>query len=135
MIHADIPPLDRNGLRHFGYLTGGMFIALFGILFPVAFNLDYPRWPWLVALVFWLWALLIPNTLKWFYHIWMVIGHVLGWINTRIVLGMIFYGMMTPIGWLKRLFGNNPLAASTEVPNSYRHLCQPRPPKHLEYPF
>ena len=135
MINIQIPIPDKKSLRNFGLVMGGILAGLFGILFPLAFSHAFPRWPWLVAAGLWSWALLLPNSLKFVYYVWMLLGQILGWINTRIVLGIVFYLMITPIGLSKRLFGNNPLDVPPTVPNSYRHPIKPRPPKHMEYPF
>ena len=35
----------------------------------------------------------------------MRIGGILGWINTRIILGILFFVLLTPIGWLQRMRG------------------------------
>ncbi len=126
---------DTKGLKEFGWLTGGILVGLFGILFPLAFNHEFPRWPWLIASMLWLWTLFWPHTLKPLYQAWMWIGQILGWLNTRIILGIIYYLIITPIGITKRLVGNNPLHPKPVMPHSYRHPTKPRPPKHLEYPF
>jgi len=44
-----------------------------------------------------------------FNKVWMAVAHVLGYVNTRILLGVVFYVVVTPIGWLRRLVGGDPL--------------------------
>jgi hypothetical protein len=39
----------------------------------------------------------------------MKFAFVLGWVNTRLILGVFFYGILTPIGVTMRLFGWDPL--------------------------
>lgn len=36
--------------------------------------------------------------------VWFKIAMVLGWINTRIILGLVFFVFLTPFAWLQRLF-------------------------------
>ena len=43
-------------------------------------------------------GLLIPIILKPIYIIWMVFAVILGWIMTRVILSLLFYIIMTPIG-------------------------------------
>ncbi|NOX90039.1 MAG: hypothetical protein GXO77_13555 [Calditrichaeota bacterium] len=43
------------------------------------------------------------------YHIWMILGQVLGFFTSRIILTLIFYGIITPIGLILRLTGKKPL--------------------------
>jgi hypothetical protein len=39
------------------------------------------------------------------YIFWMRLAFILGWINTRIILFIIFYLIFTPIGIVLRIFG------------------------------
>ena len=39
----------------------------------------------------------------------MKFAFVLGWINTRLILGIFFYLILTPVGLIMRLFGRDPL--------------------------
>ncbi len=54
-------------------------------------------------------GLLFPAAARSFHFGWMKIAGVLGWINSRILLGVVFYGIMTPMGLVMRLFGRDPL--------------------------
>lgn len=54
-------------------------------------------------------ALLWPRGAQAFDHAWMRLAAVLGYINSRILLSVMFYGVMAPYGWVMRLFGRNPL--------------------------
>lgn len=40
---------------------------------------------------------------------WMRFAEALGWVNTRILLSLVYYGVMTPIGLLMGLLGRDPL--------------------------
>ena len=42
--------------------------------------------------------------------LWWKIAHVLGWINTRILLSVVFYVFLLPIALLSRVFKRDPLA-------------------------
>ena len=35
---------------------------------------------------------------------WFKIAMILGWINTRIILGLVFFAFLTPFAWLQKLF-------------------------------
>jgi len=45
------------------------------------------------------------NLLKPVYAAWMSFASVLGWINTRIILAILFYLVLTPMGLAMRLLG------------------------------
>ncbi len=78
-----------------------------------------PMWPWLVACFFWVPDLIWSKFLQPFYFAWMNIGSVLGWINTRIIMLLMFYSMMLPIGLLLRFLGKNTMD-SKALKLSYR---------------
>ncbi|KOR29802.1 hypothetical protein TI03_01360, partial [Achromatium sp. WMS1] len=94
-----------------------------------------PVWPWIIAGILWSLALLIPNRLKWIYYGWMLVAMAIGWLNTRLILIVVFYLIMTPMGLLMRLFNQNPLKNKPSHVISYRHITQLRLPKHMEHPF
>lgn len=54
-------------------------------------------------------SVVAPSLLRPVYRGWMRFGEVLGWINTRIILTLVFFLVVTPIGLLMRLFGRSPM--------------------------
>ena len=106
---ADIEKLDAKGYRKFGLTTGAIIIGLFGLAIPWIFSLNYPKWPWILGGGLGAWALLAPATLQPVYAGWMKFGHVMNWINTRLILCILFYAVFLPIGVVLRLFGKDPM--------------------------
>lgn len=97
-------------LRNFGLITGAIVVGLFGLLQPWLTGHTWPVWPGVVAAVLAVCALTIPATLRPVFRGWMAFGQAAGWINTRIILGIIFYFIITPIGLVKRLVAKDPMA-------------------------
>jgi Saxitoxin biosynthesis operon protein SxtJ len=126
------PSITPKQLRSFGLTVGGIF-AVIGA-WPVVFRGSYPRlWALALAALLILPALLFPRSLKPLYRGWMALGEALGWINTRIILGLVFYGLITPMGVTMRfLMGKDPMHRGFD-PNAstYRVLRQPRPGSHM----
>jgi hypothetical protein len=88
---------DAAQLRKFGLLVGGIFCAIG--LWPAVIRGAGPRsWALIVGVLLLVPALLAPRVLAPVYRIWMTVGEALGWINTRILLGVVFYGLITPMG-------------------------------------
>ena len=54
--------------------------------------------------------LISTNLSKLILAIWWKIAHLLGWINTRILLSLIFYIFLFPIALLSRIFTSDPLS-------------------------
>jgi hypothetical protein len=134
-LHA-IPELDRKGLRDFGLLTGGIFAALFGVLFPWLFERSWPLWPWIVLAVLGGVGLIAPLALKPIYALWMRLGLLLNRITTPLILGIVFYVVISPIGLLRRLRRTDSMARSFDAQApSYRVPTSAKPAKHFERPF
>jgi hypothetical protein len=122
-------------LRSFGLTVGGIF-AIIG-LWPVLFYGQNLR---LLAVVLAglliLPAIVFPHILATVYRGWMAVGQVLGFINTRIILGIIFYGLVTPIGLLRRLWAKDPMGRRFRPDlESYRVMRKPRPASHMRQQF
>jgi len=81
-------------------------------------------------------ALVWPRSLRQVYRLWMTVGEMLGWLNTRIILGILFYGMFTPLGLIMRMRNKDPMRR-TFVPDvdTYRIVRQPRPASHMTHQF
>jgi hypothetical protein len=133
----NIPTLDNLGLRKFGLTTGAIIVVLFVFFFPWVFDMAaMPMWPWIVAGILWVPALLMPSLLRPVYATWMKIGHAIGWVNTRIILGVLFYVLVLPMGLIMRLFGKDPMAREMNKSiSSYRIESVSEPKDRLEKPY
>jgi hypothetical protein len=127
MVHE----LTTKQLRSFGLLVGGIFAAI-GV-WPVAIRGAGPRlWAVVLAAALVLPALVVPGSLRPVYRVWMAAGQGLGWVNTRIMLGVIFYGLFTPLGCVMRLLGKDLLRLRFEPDaDTYRVVRQARPADHV----
>ncbi|MBE9035771.1 SxtJ family membrane protein [aff. Roholtiella sp. LEGE 12411] len=133
----EIRELDRKGLRDFGLLGGAIAAGLFGSLLPLLHHEPLPILPWLIATILWVWALIAPATLNGIYQIWMKIGLVLGWINTRIILGIVFYALLMPMGLVMRgVFHQDTMKRKLDADlATYRVIAQVKPRERMEKPF
>ena len=122
-------------LRSFGFMVGGIF-AIIG-LWPILWRGEEVRlWAMVLAGVLLLPAAVYPQSLRWPYRGWMAVGQVLGWVNTRIILGVIFYGLFTPMGVIMRWAGRDPLHLKHDPQaETYRINRQPRPSSHMRRQF
>ncbi|MBT8099844.1 MAG: sxtJ [Gammaproteobacteria bacterium] len=133
--HA-IPELDRKGLREFGLVTGGMLVLIFGLLLPWLFDASFPVWPWVVLGVLAAIALAIPEALRPVYYWWMRLALLLSKITTPIILGIVFFLVLTPMGLIMRLFGNDPMRrAQRDDTETYRIASSKTDKERLEKPF
>ena len=135
----NVAEVTKSDLRKFGFIMGTMFALIFGLLFPWITDktsVNWPIWPFIVMAVFWAIALIAPQILRPVNDIWLKIGNVLGWINSRIILGVMFFLLIFPIGLLLKLFGKDSMNRKFEKDvKSYRIKVKQRNKDHLEKPF
>jgi hypothetical protein len=89
----------------------------FGLLFTVVFALiaAYAWWKGSAYSLYFLGAagfflvtgLFFEPVLKPIHRYWMKFAHYLAWLNTRILLGLFYYLVITPVGVIMRLFGKD----------------------------
>lgn len=99
--------------------SGPEEVRKFGVLFAVVSALlaaylawkGHSTWPWPLgtALFFLVTGFFVQPLLRPLYVGWMKFAFVLGWINTRLILGVFFYLLLTPLGIVMRLFGRDAL--------------------------
>jgi len=135
-IDHKIPDLDRKGLRAFGVSTGAAVVVIFGLFFPWLLELGWPVWPWAIAAPLWLLALIQPLWLRNIYRAWMRFGLLASRVMTPLVLGIVFFVMITPMALVRRLRGNDLMHRAFD-PNqkSYRVQSIKSPEEKLEKPF
>ena len=54
-------------------------------------------------------GLLLPSLARRFHVFWMQLAAVLGYVNSRILLSLMYYGVFTPYALISRLAGRDPL--------------------------
>ena len=54
------------------------------------------------------------------FKVWIMTGNILGWINSRIILGIVFIVILQPIALLLRIRGYDPLRKVRKGKNTYR---------------
>ena len=95
--------------RRFGFLVGTVLIVLGGVLELV----KHRRTAFLVlaaigALLVFL-SFIAPGALVVPRSYWMRFAHLLGRVNTAVLLFLLFYFVLTPLGFVLRLFGRDEL--------------------------
>lgn len=114
-------------LREFGYLIGFSFPILLGWLLPALFNHGFRVWTLWIGIPSLILGLLAPKLLAWPYKGWMALGYSLGWVNSHVILGLVFLFILQPIAFAMRLFGHDPLQRKSNADSpSYRELRKNR---------
>ena len=93
--------------RSFGIVFAVVF-AIIG-LFPLLSGGGVRAWALIVAAAFAVVALAFPAALAPLNRIWLKFGLLLHKVVNPIMLGIMFYGVITPTGLIMRAFGKDPL--------------------------
>lgn len=127
--------LNRGKLRSFGLLVGLIF-SLLGIVPVITKGRSVRLWALALSAALIISSLLSPRLLVRPYGAWMALGRVLNWINTRIILGIIFYAIITPMAVVMRMFGYDPLSLLFDDSIlTYKVRVKSKNPKHMERQF
>ena len=93
----------KEDLRKFG-LTVGIVLAAIGTLL-FYFEKSSAIYFTVIGGLLILLGILLPQLLKPINKVWMGVAIVLGFIMTRVILTTLFYLVITPIGFLAKIFG------------------------------
>ena len=123
-------------LRNFGLVTAGLVAGVFGLALPWLRHQEFHRWPWVLSGALILPALAWPPALRYVHWLWVRIGLVLGWINSRIILTILFFVVILPLGLLMRALGHDPVARKLDPQApTYRVSSRKRTRESMERPF
>ena len=112
--------VSRRQLKEFGLFVGVFFPIIIGWLIPGIGGHSFRIWTLWVGAPLFILGILAPTTLFYPYKIWIKLGLALGWINSRIILGIIFICILEPISLVMRLIGYDPLKLQKGTKKTYR---------------
>ncbi|TVL99231.1 MAG: hypothetical protein CV087_18880 [Candidatus Brocadia sp. WS118] len=107
MINEEIKNIKcgKGDLRKFGITMGIVLLLLGG--FSWWRGKDFYIYFLTISAVFFFFGLVFPTLLKPINKLWMSLAILMSWFMTRVVLGILFYAGITPIGFLSRVFGKD----------------------------
>ncbi len=112
--------ISKKQLREFGFLIGIGFPIFIGWLIPAISGHLFKTWSLWVGIPALLLGIIKPSLLFYPYKGWMILGLVLGWINSRIILGIIFLLVLQPIALVMKMFGYDPLRKNKSNEITYK---------------
>ena len=115
---------SEKQLREFGMLIGFGFPIFIGWLLPALIGHEFRAWTLFIGFLGLILGLTAPRLLKYPYKGWMALGHALGWINSHIILGLVFILILQPIAYIMRLTGYDPLRTKRKGEKTYREDLQ-----------
>ncbi len=128
---------DIQALKSFALTMIWAFPLFFAGILPWLFGYAFPLWPFAISLVLLAFYFLKPQWIYYPYRGWMFIAGILGWVNTRLILGVTFYGVIFPIGLVLKMCGALQYRRSVrnETESFYVSRQEALEKERLEQPF
>jgi len=99
---------ESKDLRHFGEVLAFILI-IFGAIQFLKHRILLSEWLAASGLIIICASLIKPLVLKPVYAVFLKVTHAIGWFNTRVILVVIYFVVITPIAVVIRIFGKDPL--------------------------
>ncbi len=112
--------ISNKQLREYGFLIGFGFPLIIGWLVPSLTGHVFRSWTLWIGIPTMLIGIVSPRILHKPYQAWMYLGHLLGYVNSRIVLGFVYLFILQPISFIMKAFGYDPLRSKKEYLLSFK---------------
>lgn len=96
--------LSGKELKKFGLLVGSVFVVLSGIGMYRGWSIVGTGTLLFAGVVLLSCGMFLPESLKQAYRVWMAAAFAIGWLVSRMILLILFYFVLTPVGFLARIF-------------------------------
>jgi saxitoxin biosynthesis operon SxtJ-like protein len=100
--------LSRGEARRFGLVVGSAFLVLGTLAWwrgrPLASQVF-----WVVGAALILFGMVLPAALRPVHRAWMGLALTISKVTTPIFLGIVYFGIITPVGLVRRVLGQDPL--------------------------
>ena len=112
--------INKKQLIEFGLVIGFGFPIIIGWFLPTIFGHPFRLWTLGISFLSIFSLLCKPTLLRYPYIFWMTLGHILGWLNSRILLSIIFIFMVMPISIIMKTLGHDPLGLNRKKLESFK---------------
>ena len=112
--------ISKNQLRNFGIFIGFSFPIILGYFIPLISGHGFRLWSLWIGITSLIVGLIKPRLLYFPYNFWMLLGHYLGWINSRLILGIVYFLVLIPIAFIMKIFKYDPLNVKLNNSHSYK---------------
>ena len=103
--------------RSFGFVFSIVFLLI--ALWPLLYNSEVRIWSLIISVIFFILGFLNSKLLNPLNFLWFKFGLLLGKVVSPLVMGLIFFCVVTPIGILMKIFMKDLLKLKYNNKNSY----------------
>jgi len=126
--------VSRADLRKFGIGLAVLLPLLFYAVLPWLIGLERLVWPWVAGAGVLAVAVAFPLGLKPVYRFLMWVAVPLGRFNSVLLLGMVYFVMVVPMGFIMRLIGKDPIPKKFDA-SAQTYRRESAESTSLEVPF
>jgi len=105
----DIDTSSRTEQRKFGLVMAAAIVVLGLIRYALHGFAQFPMWFFVMAGAFAVLGLAVPQALKPVLIVWLKFALVLNWVMTHILLTIVYWLVIAPMGTVMRIFSEDPL--------------------------
>jgi len=103
----------RRQLNQFGFIWLGFFAAVGAVARFKWQAHELSLGLWIAAVVVPVLGWSVPRVMRWVYLGMSYLAWPIGFVVSHVVLGLVYYAVMTPIGVVMRVLGYDPMARAT----------------------
>jgi hypothetical protein len=103
---------SKGDVRKFAITVGLLLLLISGLLFWKERASFKPML--IIGIILLAGGVALPTIFKPVYWVWMAFAAILGWVMTRVILSVVFFLVLTPIGVISRMFGKQFLELSRD---------------------
>ncbi|MFH1837852.1 MAG: SxtJ family membrane protein [Candidatus Omnitrophota bacterium] len=103
-------------LRQFGIVLG-LILGVFGSIHLLKGHTSAYPWFFGAGSISLILGIFTPRFLSSPFIIFTKVAHAIGWFNTRVILIVVYFVILTPISLIMRLFGKDPLNRNSNANN------------------
>lgn len=99
--------VSNKELKSFGLMVGTVFGFI--AIYPLFRGESLRTWAAIISVALIGPAIFFPPLLHLPFRLWAIIGKILGWINTRIILTVLYFVGIVPVSFILKISGKDPL--------------------------
>jgi len=111
---------SKEILRQFSLVISLCFPLFIGWVIPSMSGHSFRYWTLTISIFALPMGAFCPQFLLYPYKLWMNLGNILGWINSRLILGAVYILVLLPIAFIMKILNYDSLKTKWNNTNSYR---------------
>lgn len=109
MAEMNVDTSSKREQRNFGLVMAAAVVVVNGIHWLIRGREDLLIWPFYIAGAFFVLGLVFPRALQPIFVLWMKFALMVNWVMTRVLLSLVWFGIVTPMRIGMSLMGKDPL--------------------------